>query len=54
MDELLRELEDERRKLNTLGEQLVKQSISLSGNQEFQEQSQKVDQLVARYLQMKA
>lgn len=49
MNELLRELEDERRKLNTLGEQLVKQSISLSGNQEFQEQSQKVDQLVARY-----
>ncbi|MGG2196477.1 aspartyl-phosphate phosphatase Spo0E family protein [Paenibacillus validus] len=54
MNELLRELEKERRKLNSLGEELMKQSISLSCNQEFQEQSQKVDQLVARYHHMKA
>ncbi|MCK8487445.1 hypothetical protein CA600_05325 [Paenibacillus sp. VTT E-133280] len=54
MNELLRKLEEERRKLNTLGEQLIKQSISLSGHQAFQEQSQKVDQLVACYHHMKA
>lgn len=53
MDDLLRELEEERRKLNALGEKLMELSISLSGNQEFQERSQKVDQLVARYYDLK-
>lgn len=53
MDDLLRELEEERRKLNMLGEKLMEQSISLSGNQAFQEQSQKVDELVARYYDLK-
>jgi len=53
MDDLLRELEEERRKLNMLGEKLMEQSISLSGNQAFQEQSQKVDELVALYYDLK-
>ncbi|GAA4868305.1 hypothetical protein GCM10023310_54990 [Paenibacillus vulneris] len=53
MDDLLRELEEERGKLNTFGEKLMEQSISLSDSQAFQEQSQKVDQLVARYYDLK-
>lgn len=53
MDDLLRKLEEERRKLNTLGEKLMEQSISFSGSQAFQEQSQKVDQLVTRYYELK-
>lgn len=53
MDDLLRELEEERQKLNTLGDKLMEQSISLSCSQALQEQSRKVDELVARYYEMK-
>lgn len=47
-------LEEERRKLNKLGEGSVKQSIPLSDNPEVLAQSQRVDELVARYEDMKA
>lgn len=47
-------LEEERRKLNKLGEESVKQSIPLSDNPEVLAQSQRVDELVARYEDMKA
>ncbi|WP_274364817.1 MULTISPECIES: aspartyl-phosphate phosphatase Spo0E family protein [Paenibacillaceae] len=53
MDDLLRKLEEERRKLNTLGDKLMEQSISLSCSQALQEQSRKVDELVARYYDLK-
>ncbi|MGG4108408.1 aspartyl-phosphate phosphatase Spo0E family protein [Paenibacillus lautus] len=47
-------LEEERRKLNKLGEESVKQSIPLSDNPEVLAQSRRVDELVARYEDMKA
>ncbi|CAM3465805.1 MULTISPECIES: hypothetical protein [Paenibacillaceae] len=49
MSNLLRKLEKERQELNKLGEQSLKQSIRLSDNQELQEQSRKVDELLVRY-----
>ncbi len=54
MDELLRRVEKERSKLNALGEQAMEQSIPLSSSEEVQEQSRKVDKLIARYQYMKA
>ena len=54
MDELLRRMEKERSKLNALGEKAMEQSIPLSSSQEVQEQSCKVDKLIARYQDMKA
>ncbi|MFE0554848.1 aspartyl-phosphate phosphatase Spo0E family protein [Paenibacillus sp. NPDC058910] len=47
-------LEEERRKLNKLGEESVKKSIPLSDNPEVLAQSRRVDELVARYEDMKA
>lgn len=54
MKDLLKELEKERRKLNELGNILLEHSIPLSGSQEIQEQSKKVDELMIRYHQIKA
>ncbi|WP_145146578.1 aspartyl-phosphate phosphatase Spo0E family protein [Paenibacillus xylanexedens] len=54
MSRLLDLLEEERRKLNQLGEASLKQAIPLSENREVQEQSRKVDKLVARVSEMKA
>ncbi|MFU1795588.1 aspartyl-phosphate phosphatase Spo0E family protein [Paenibacillus azoreducens] len=54
MIRLLDLLEEERRKLNQLGEASLKQLIPLSDNPEVQEQSRRVDELVARYDDMKA
>lgn len=53
MNDLLRILEEERRKLNELGKKSLEQSIPLSDNQEVQEQSRKVDELMLQYQQMK-
>ena len=54
MYELLRRMEEERSKLNALGEKAMDQSVSLSSSKEVQEQSRKVDKLIARYQYMKA
>ncbi|UQZ86434.1 hypothetical protein SK3146_05727 [Paenibacillus konkukensis] len=53
MRELERDLEAQRKRLNKLGTRLVKQSISLAENQEIQELSRQVDQLVIRSQRMK-
>ncbi|MEK4369999.1 aspartyl-phosphate phosphatase Spo0E family protein [Paenibacillus sp. FSL R5-0473] len=54
MSRLLDLLEEERRKLNQLGEASLKQAIPLWENPEVQEQSRKVDELVARVSEMRA
>lgn len=54
MNHVLRKLEEERRKLNELGEASLKQSIPLSDNPEVMEQSREVDVWMVRYLQRKA
>ncbi|MCL6660061.1 aspartyl-phosphate phosphatase Spo0E family protein [Paenibacillus amylolyticus] len=54
MSRLLDLLEEERRKLNQLGETSLKQAIPLWNNPEVQEQSRRVDELVARVSEMKA
>ncbi|CAH0120350.1 MULTISPECIES: aspartyl-phosphate phosphatase Spo0E family protein [Paenibacillaceae] len=54
MDDLVRKLEKERQKLNELGEKSLMQSIPLSDNQEVQEQSRRVDELMVQYQRMKA
>ncbi|QLG42014.1 MULTISPECIES: hypothetical protein [unclassified Paenibacillus] len=55
MSQLLDLLEEERRKLNQLGEASLKQAIPLWDNPEVQEQSRRVDELVAaRVSEMKA
>lgn len=53
MSRLLDLLEEERRKLNQLGEASLKQAIPLWENPEVQEQSQRVDELVARVSEMR-
>jgi hypothetical protein len=53
MSRLLDLLEEERRKLNQLGEASLKQAIPLWDNPEVQEQSRRVDELVARVSEMK-
>lgn len=53
MDDLVRKLEKERQKLNELGEKSLMQSIPLSDNQEVQEQSRRVDELMVQYQRMK-
>lgn len=53
MNELLRELEEERRKLNELGKLSLEQSVPLSGNHVLLEQSRKVDELMVRYHHLK-
>ncbi|WKL00536.1 aspartyl-phosphate phosphatase Spo0E family protein [Paenibacillus amylolyticus] len=54
MSRLLDVLEEERRKLNQLGEASLKQAIPLWDNPEVQEQSRRVDKLVAQVSEMKA
>ncbi|UPK45487.1 aspartyl-phosphate phosphatase Spo0E family protein [Paenibacillus pabuli] len=54
MGRLLDLLEKERRKLNQLGEASLKQAIPLWENPEVQEQSRKMDELVARVSEMRA
>lgn len=46
---ILRQLEEERHKLNQLGMQSLEQFIPLSQNEAVQEQSRKVDELIIRY-----
>jgi len=53
MSRLLDLLEEERRKLNQLGEASLKQAIPLWENPEVQEQSRRVDELVARVSEMR-
>lgn len=48
-DSLLRQLEEERHKLNELGVHCLDQHIALAHNQILQEQSRKVDELILRY-----
>lgn len=54
MNELLEKMEEERRKLNVLGQNAIEQSILLSESPEVQEQSRKLDELLALYQNMKA
>ncbi|WP_071644205.1 Spo0E family sporulation regulatory protein-aspartic acid phosphatase [Paenibacillus polymyxa] len=54
MNELLERMEEERRKLNVLGQNAIEQSILLSESPEVQEQSRKLDELLALYQNMKA
>ncbi|MDT0121643.1 aspartyl-phosphate phosphatase Spo0E family protein [Paenibacillus sp. RRE4] len=54
MSWLLDLLEEERRKLNQLGEASLKQAIPLWDNPAVQEQSRRVDELVAQVSEMKA
>ncbi|NEZ42612.1 Spo0E family sporulation regulatory protein-aspartic acid phosphatase [Paenibacillus alvei] len=54
MNELLRIMEEERRKLNALGKKAMEQSVPLSDSQEVQEQSRKLDELLACYQHIKA
>ncbi|MHA7580783.1 aspartyl-phosphate phosphatase Spo0E family protein [Paenibacillus vandeheii] len=54
MSRLLDLLEEERRKLNQLGEASLKQAIPLWKNPEVQKQSRRVDELVARVSEMRA
>ncbi|WP_339785286.1 aspartyl-phosphate phosphatase Spo0E family protein [Paenibacillus sp. FSL R7-0313] len=54
MSRLLDLLEEERRKLNQLGEASLKQAIPLWENPEVQEQSRRMDELVARVSEIKA
>ncbi|GIQ70100.1 aspartyl-phosphate phosphatase Spo0E family protein [Xylanibacillus composti] len=53
MSRLLRILEEERRKLNKLGEESLERFIALSDNPEIQEQSRKLDKLVLLHNSMK-
>jgi hypothetical protein len=48
-DFLLRQLEEERNKLNELGAHYLDQHIALAHNHVLQEQSRKVDELILRY-----
>ena len=52
MNELLNELEWERRKLNELGQSLIEQSIPLCSNKELQLQSRLVDDLLIKLYQL--
>ncbi|MEK3899273.1 Spo0E family sporulation regulatory protein-aspartic acid phosphatase [Paenibacillus sp. FSL R7-0179] len=54
MNELLEKMEEERRKLNVLGQNAIEQFILLSQSPEVQEQSRKLDELLALYQNMKA
>jgi hypothetical protein len=53
MSRLLDLLEEERRQLNQLGEASLKQAIPLWDNPKVQEQSRRVDELVARVSEIK-
>lgn len=53
MNEIERELEAERKKLNELGLRLLQHSIPLANDKELLEISQKVDQLVVRCQRLK-
>ncbi|MEK4252013.1 aspartyl-phosphate phosphatase Spo0E family protein [Paenibacillus sp. FSL W7-1287] len=48
MNDLLSELERERRKLNELGQALIEQSIPLCSSKELQLQSRRVDELLIK------
>jgi len=48
MNDLLSELERERKKLNELGQSLIEQSIPLCSNKELQLQSRRVDELLIK------
>ncbi|GAB1157110.1 hypothetical protein YWY31_31350 [Paenibacillus illinoisensis] len=54
MSRLLDLLEEERRKLNQLGEASLKQAIPLWDNPAVQEQSRRVDELVVRVNETRA
>lgn len=50
MDGLLKKLERERRKMNELGEQSLKNNAPLADNKKLKKQSKKVDQLITQYM----
>ncbi len=54
MNQLLAQLEAERRKLNELGIESVAQGIPLAENEAVQAQSCKIDQLIVRLQEKKA
>jgi hypothetical protein len=49
MKELLRKYENEKMRLNVLGQQSIELGISLAKNEAVQAQSRKVDELVIRF-----
>jgi hypothetical protein len=49
MQELLREYEHEKMRLNELGQRSLEQRIPLGENEEVQAQSRKVDELVIQF-----
>ncbi|MEK5234762.1 hypothetical protein NST99_03485 [Paenibacillus sp. FSL L8-0470] len=53
MHNLTHKYEEEKRKLNELGEQLLEQGIPLSTNEALQTQSRRVDELINRMYQEK-
>ncbi len=53
MQHLMRKYEEEKRKLNQLGQKSLEQGIPLSSNEAVQAQSRKVDELINRMYQKK-
>ncbi|WP_438496812.1 hypothetical protein [Paenibacillus sp. IHBB 3054] len=53
MHNLMHKYEEEKRKLNELGQQLLEQGIPLSTNETIQAQSRRVDELINRMYQEK-
>ncbi|MEK5024347.1 hypothetical protein [Paenibacillus sp. FSL M7-1046] len=54
MQHLMHKYEEEKRKLNELGQKLLEQGIPLSSNEAVQAQSRKVDELINRMYQEKS
>ncbi|GAA3411603.1 hypothetical protein ACFFNY_20475 [Paenibacillus hodogayensis] len=54
MKELLYKLEEEKRRLDELGQKSLEQGIPLGQNEVVQAQSRKVDELIVRFLQERA
>ncbi|OBZ07569.1 hypothetical protein A8L34_25900 [Bacillus sp. FJAT-27264] len=54
MQHLMHKYEEEKRKLNELGQKSLEQGIPLSGNEAVQAQSRKVDELINRIYQEKS
>ncbi len=53
MQHLMQKYEEEKRKLNELGQKLLEQGIPLSSNKELQAQSRRVDELINQMYQEK-
>lgn len=49
MNELLRKYEEEKQRLNELGEKSLEKGVPLAQNEAVQAQSRKVDELIVRF-----